>query len=279
MKHPKGVQRNSEMMKKNRSQKSSPAWLKTLKRLDVDIDQLNLNELMAFKNVDRYLNEPIKGSEEWQYLVHCFRYLTSYALLTIYAGKHPSLSRCWEELDKLFLHRKIFDDEVFVQSWIFCDFPLNVENKTILDFFEQFLKNSDALNHYQDFIDCMKVSRLGLYQEKFSSKKTIKFRELFTGKIVNVENVIPIFDKGEIFLTRLVEIRGKIYPFGDPKCWPKEYKSQLEDMITAKIFYFEGASIEEQYIQFMKYAGPYWMSCVVTDQECPILQPNHYSSY
>ncbi len=112
-----------------------------------------------------------------------------------------------------------------------------------------------------------------------SSKKTIKFRELFTGKIIKIENTIPEYESGEIFLTRLVEVGEKIYSFGDPKCWPKEYKLQLENMIKRKLFYFEAPSIEEQYEQFMKHAGPYWMSCVVTDEDCPILQPNHYLSY
>jgi hypothetical protein len=267
------------MKKKNKLKITSPAWLKTLKMLNVDTDKLSFNELMAFKDADRYLNSPVKGSKEWQYLIHCFRLLTSYSLLTIYERKYPTLSTCWEEMDELFLNREIFDDEVFIQSWVFCDFPIKNENKTIFNFFEQFLKDSGIIEDYQDFIDCMKNTRLGLYQEVMSSNKKIKFRELFTDEIINVENIILEYDKGEVFLIRLVEIRGKIYPFGDPKCWPKEYKSNLEDMIKAKVFYFKGASVEEQYIQFMKYAGPYWMSCVVTDQACPILQPNHYLSY
>ena len=87
------------------------------------------------------------------------------------------------------------------------------------------------------------------------------------------------YESGEIFLTRLVEIGGKIYSFADPKCWPKEYKLQLENMIINKLFYFEASSIEEQYEQFMKYAGPYWMSCVIPDQDFPILQPDHYLTY
>ena len=265
--------------KMKRKERSSP-WLEALKKLKVDPFQLELKELKAFKDVDRYLNKPIKGSKEWKYLIQCFRYLTSFALISIYEKRFPSLSNCWDELDRLFVHEEIFDDEVFVQSWIFCDFPINSEKGTVLDCFEKFVsENPDTLDVFKHFIDCMRKSRLGLYQEILSSKKIIKFRELFTGKIVMIQNTIPDYESGEIFLTRLVEIGEKTYSFGDPKCWPKEYKLQLEGLIQAKLFYFEASSIEKQYEQFMKLAGPYWMSCVVPDQDCPILQPDHYLTY
>ncbi len=267
-------------MKKRRIHKeSSPAWLDGLKRIKIDPSQLDFKELKAFKDADRYLNEPIRGPKEWEYLIRCFRFLSTFAFFTIYEKQFPPLSNCWEELERLFIHEEIFDDGIFVQSWIFCDFPFGTEKKAVIDYFEEFVAKTEVINHFQYFIDCMKTSRLGLYQEILSSKKTIKFRELFTGKIIKIENTIPVYNSGEIFLTRLVDIGGKIYSFCDPKCWPKEYKSQLENMVKAKLFYFEAPSIEEEYEQFMKYAGPYWMSCVVTDQECPILQPDHYLTY
>ena len=267
------------MKKRKTHQKRSPAWLEALKSIKIDPGQLDLKELKAFKDVDRYLNEPIRGTKEWEYLIRCFRFLTAFAMTTIYEKQFPSLSNCWEELEQLFIHEEIFDDEVFVQSWIFCDFPFGTEKETVVDYFEVFVEKSGALNNFQYFIDRMRDSRLGLYQEMFSSKKTIQFRELFTSKIIKIANTIPEYESGEIFLTRLVDIGGEIYAFSDPKCWPKEYKSELENMVKAKLFYFESPTIEEQYEQFMKYAGPYWMSCVVPDQECPILQPDHYLTY
>jgi hypothetical protein len=267
------------MEKNKNSDKRTPEWLKALKKMKVDPGQLSLKELSAFRDFDLYLNEPINGSTQFQYLMHSFRMLTSFALIEIYSENFDSLSRCWEELDRLFMNEKIFDDEVFVQSWIFCDFPYGPENQTALDYFEISIKESGLAENYQIFIDQMRKSRLGLYQEIMSSKKTIKLRELFTGNIVNINRSIEDYEKGEIFLTRLVEIGGEIYPFGDPKCWPKEYKLNLENMIKAKLFYFDAATIEKQYERFMKFAGPYWMSCVVQDQNCPILQPDHYLKY
>ena len=31
-----------------------------------------------------------------------------------------------------------------------------------------------------------------------------------------------------------------------------------------------------QYETFMRLAGPYWMSCVCSDQDAPVLAPDHH---
>ncbi|MCI5145757.1 MAG: hypothetical protein D3923_09545, partial [Candidatus Electrothrix sp. AR3] len=72
------------MKKRKLYQKQTPDWLQALKRLKIAPDQLNLKELKAFKDVDLYLNEPIRGPKEWEYLIRCFRFLTSFAFITIY---------------------------------------------------------------------------------------------------------------------------------------------------------------------------------------------------
>ena len=125
----------------------------------------------------------------------------------------------------------------------------------------------------------MRGSRFGLYQEILSSKKTTKFRELITGKTINTLRSIDHYEKGEIFLTRLVEYKGNIFQFGDPKCWPSNYKFQLENNIKNKLEFCEGKSIKEKYDNFMRIAGPYWMSCVTTNTSFPILEPDHYKDY
>src|SRR5674476_559946 len=59
------------------------------------------------------------------------------------------------------------------------------------------------------------------------------------------------------------------------RCW-----EELDRLfMNETIFYYDAANIEKQYERFMKFAGPYWMSCVVQDQNCPILEPNHYLKY
>jgi len=110
------------MEKNKKPDKRSTDWLKALKKMKVDTSRLSLKELSAFRDFDLYLNKPINGPVQFQYLLKSFRALTSFALTAIFTKSSDSLSRCWEELDRLFMNEPIFDDEVFVQSWIFCDF-------------------------------------------------------------------------------------------------------------------------------------------------------------
>jgi len=49
-------------------------------------------------------------------------------------------------------------------------------------------------------------------------------------------------------------------------------------MVKAKLFYFDAANIEKQYERFMKFAGPYWMSCVVQVKLSDI-GADHYLKY
>ncbi|MEW6709255.1 MAG: hypothetical protein AB1403_05465 [Candidatus Riflebacteria bacterium] len=125
----------------------------------------------------------------------------------------------------------------------------------------------------------MKNSRYGLYQESLSSKKVIKFTELISGNSIEVFRSIDEFEKGEIFLTRVVQLGEERYCFGDPSCWPKEHKKQLEAMIQQKLHFFSGKSRGEKFEKFMKHSGPYWMSCVVPDETMPIFSPDHYLTY
>lgn len=69
------------------------------------------------------------------------------------------------------------------------------------------------------------------------------------------------------------------FMFGNPKGFPQERKRQIEEMVRDKMCFFEPAPIPAAYETFMKLAGPYWMSCVTSDQDAPILDPDHYRTY
>jgi len=256
--------------------KGKPSWLQGI---PIDPSKLTLDELRNFKEADRLLTGPIEGPEGWAYFVRCFWFLTAFAMATIADNRFPSLTRCWNELEKFFMHEESFDDEIFVESWIFFDFPFGEKGQTLLDYFEDFLKQTDGGENFQYFIEQMKKSRLGLYQEILSGKYTIKFRELITGNTIKTFRNVEIYEKGEIFLTRLVEYEGDVYQFGDPKCWPKEFKFQVEGFAREKSSYFDGSNTEEKYIKLMKLGGPYWMSCVTSNPNFPILDPDHYLRY
>jgi len=59
----------------------STAWLKSLKKIGGDTEKLSFKELMAFKEADKYLNMPVTGTKEWQYLIKSFKLLTSFSFL------------------------------------------------------------------------------------------------------------------------------------------------------------------------------------------------------
>ena len=256
--------------------KRNKSWLD---RLPVDPRKLSFEELKDFKFVDKYLTESIDGPEGWSYCTRAFRFLTAFSMWCLYENKYPPFTKCWNELEKYFMNEEIFNDGVFVQAWIFINFPFGNNGETIIDYFSRSLENEFKNQDFDYFVNIIKESRLGLYQEILSSKKTTRFRELITGRVINTIRSVEHYEKGEIFLTRFVEYKGDIFQFGDPKCWPSEYRLQLENIVKDKLIYFDGKSVKEKYENFMRLAGPYWMSCVTSNTSFPILEPDHYKYY
>jgi hypothetical protein len=252
-------------------------WMKSL---PIDPGKLTFNELQNFKAAHKlFMGDDLEGPIAWQSYVRSFRFLSFFAMASIAENKFPPLTRCWNDLENNFMSDEIFDDELFIQSWIYFDFPLNAKGETLLDQFQIFIKEAGRSDEFQGFISEMKKSRLGLYQETSSTQQVTKFKELFTGNVLSTTRSVSEYGNGEIFLTRIVENKGEFFQFGDPKCWPKTYRGQIVDMVTNKLFYFDGNNELEEYEQFMKLAGPYWFSCVVTDTSIDIHSPDHYLTY
>ena len=95
---------------------------------------------------------------------------------------------------KTFLKDPTFDDGVFIESWIFFDFPLDIKGRTFLDEFELFLKEVNRQPSFKNFLDEMRKSLLSLYQETMSSSTVTKFKELFTGEIVSTIRCVPKYE-------------------------------------------------------------------------------------
>jgi hypothetical protein len=102
-------------------------------------------------------------------------------------NKYPALTRCWKDLEKLFMSDPAFEDGVFVQSWALMDFPFGPERQTALDYFEELLKGTEAGPRVQGFINEARKSRLGLYQDAGRTKTVANFRELIS----------PLEDEGD----------------------------------------------------------------------------------
>ena len=237
----------------------------------------SLEELRAAKQAHAFLTEEVSGPEGIAYYIRSFRYLLFFGIACIAEDKYPALTRCWKDLEKLFMSDPAFDDDVFIQSWVLMDFPFGPARQTALDYFEGFLKTTDVGPQFQRFVDDARRSRLGLHQDVMRTKKIAKFRELITGNVISAFPSVEEYGKGEILLTRTMAYGDQLFIFGNPKGFPKEAKNQIEDMVLDKLFYFEDeATPIAQYETFMKLAGPYWMSCVTKNDSVPILDPDHY---
>lgn len=238
-----------------------------------------LHELRAAKQVHAFLTENVPGPEQFAQYIRAFRYLMFFGIACVAEDKYPPLTRCWKDLERRFMRDPGFDDGVFVQSWVLIDFPFGPSGETALDYFEAFLKGTDAGSQFQPFIDAARKSRLGLHQDVMRTKKVAKFRELLSGKVIEAFPSVDDYGKGEILLIRAMTCGDQVFFFGNPKGFPKEKKEQIEDMVLDKLFDFEGDDPIAQYEAFMKLAGPYWMSCVCSDADAPVLAPDHYRTY
>jgi hypothetical protein len=259
--------------------KKKPQWHAMLPGQKVPA-AYSLDELRSAKRAHEFLTETIPGPPGIVSHIRGFRYLLFFGIACVAENKYPSLTRCWKDLDQLFMADPAFDDATFVQAWILIDFPFGPQQQAAVDYFEEFLKGTEFGPQFQGFIDEARRSRLGLHQDVMRTKQVAKFRELFTGRIIEAFPSVEEYGKGEILLVRTISAGNQVYLFGNPKGFPKEAKAQIEDMVIGKLFYFENHETPiEQYEAFMKLAGPYWMSCVTQNDATPILEPDHYQTY
>jgi hypothetical protein len=260
--------------------KPKPAWFSMLPG-GLDPSNFSLADLRSAKMAHTFLTERIDAPDSIAECIRAFRFLLFFGVVCVAEDKYPSLTRCWKDLDRLFMADPIFDDGVFVQSWILMDFPFGPKGETALDYFEEFLHGTDDAPKLRPFIDAARASRLGLHQDILRTKKVAKFRELLSSKVTEAFPFIEKYSKGEILLARMMTYKEQVFVFGDPKGFPKEQRTHIEDMVLDKLMIHSDPEEmpDVQYEKFMKLAGPYWMSCVTKNEAVPILEPDHYLTY
>ena len=243
----------------------------------------SLDELRAAKQAHRFLTEDVPGPPGIAGCIRAFRYLLFFGIACVAEDKYPPLTKCWNDLSRRFMHDPAFDEGVFVQSWILMNFPFGPARQTALDYFEEFLAGTVAAAELQPFLDAARRSRLGLHQDVLRSKKVDKFRELLSGKVTTAFPTIEAYGRGEILLVRTMVCGDLEFMFGSPRGFPKEAKDTIEDMVLDKLFLCDAVDPADdpvtQYATFMKLAGPYWMSCACSDEDAPVLSPDHYRTY
>ncbi len=109
--------------------KQKSAWHSILPR-GLPPSKFTLDELRTAKQAHAYLTERVQGPEGIAEYISTFRFLLLFGIACVAEDKYPPLTRCWKDLEKLFMSEAIFDDGVFVQSWILMDFPFGPEGQT-----------------------------------------------------------------------------------------------------------------------------------------------------
>ncbi len=253
----------------------------------IDLKKLSFEDYKNFKNfykILEHINNDLTGPHGFKIFYRLLHCLLFYGSCCIVENKFPSLSKCWKQLSSLFLETK-YSNEWLVHCWIFCDFPLNLITKEVfLDHYMNFCLKINGFPedyvHVKNFVTIMKNSRLGLYQEIASTNHTTKYMELFTNQIVTTVRSVSYYEPGEIFLTRIISYLGNNFTIHDACSYPATAKLQLVGMVENKLKLFANSKNGiTNYDNFMKLAGPYWMSCTHTNSKIPILSPDEYLNY
>lgn len=63
----------------------------------------SLEELRSAKRVHEFLTEPIPGPRGIASHIRAFRYLLFFGIACVVEDKYPALTRCWKDLEKLFI--------------------------------------------------------------------------------------------------------------------------------------------------------------------------------
>lgn len=263
-------------------------WEKILPE-GITVGDLTLDDCRNFKNIYelmKSIKNDVKGPEGYRIFYEFMHHLLFYAICCIEEKKFPSLNKCWDALSPLFLDSD-YDNDWLVFCWMFCDFPLNIKTKEVLlDHFTKFLSDMTDLppdfhKHLRNFYSIMKSSRLGLYQEILSTSKTTKYIELFTKNVISTVRSVPYYESGEIFLTRIVSYAGDSFSIHNSMNFPATLKNHVEGMVRNKMHFITSTKNEiADYEQFMKLAGPYWMSSThATAKSDQILSPDEYEFY
>lgn len=249
--------------------------------LPLPAEHFTLDELRDFKKLHAILEPPgLTAPPSVRETYRAFRFLHLFGLVLVDEGRFPALGRCWEDLHDRFSHFPIFEDEMFIEAWVFIDFPIDDSDRTVLDELEVFVaQQPEARAALGPFIEAARASRLGLHQEVVSTSRTTKFRELVTGRVTSTLRSVADYEPGEIFLARIIENRGDRFLLGDPKSFPAASRTLLLDTVTRRAELMPGATPAEKYEAFMRMAGPYWLSTVSGDDDDEILPPEHMLSY
>lgn len=247
------------------------------------VNDLTFEECRNFSQYYKALTRKFKGPISAQIFYRLNLHLATFGICCVMENRFPPVTRAHEVLAEHFINEDF--DEQMLMNWLFCDFPVERDgDKMVIDYFHDFMADIPRTDGEQQHVDAfckrLKKSRLGLYEEIQSTKKATRFKELFTGKVINTVRSVPDYEKGELFVGRIVGHLGDKFLIHDPRCFPPEHKEIVREMYAAKFHYIQETFDDaKDYDQFMRLAGPYTMSVTCGDPNVPIFSPDVYEEF
>jgi hypothetical protein len=223
--------------------------------------------------LDSYADRPAPVA----YGMRSYIILEMMAAAIIADGHYPAVQRCLDDLNKRFKNSSATDPEMIYMSWFYFNFPVCINGPSLA---EEILNRKPGLgDSIGSFLKAGIASRLGLYEVLSNAKGMCHLRELFTDREINLDQSFGKVSRGNLVLTRPIDLLGTQSAFGDIIELPAARREMIVDMVAAKMLRYFGAPTDiESYETMMRLAGPYWFSVVLSD-DGEILDPDHYLSY
>ncbi|MCK6574829.1 hypothetical protein L6V77_27475 [Myxococcota bacterium] len=219
------------------------------------------------------------GPREIGEFVRLFRLTGLFAHFAMAEKRFPILNRAWADLERFMKHPEA--DEFTATSWMFLDLPVTDDGRTVAEVFAAEI----APDHpeVKRFVDVVRASRYGLYADAGGTRSSHRLVELITRRRVSVMRGVDC-GPGELFWTRIIEWRGTRFMLGNTRGWPGRHREQVLDTLVGRIIEspWDGPGIpgDAAYEQFMRWAGPYWLSLFfIRSDDDPVLEPTHYETY
>lgn len=253
--------------------------LQHLKREKGSID-LPLDVLRQFQEFEKSFMATLESYEDnggdslATWAMQSFHKCEVLALAHAAQPEGTSLKRCFDFISEKFSKDPAFEDGVTLNSWVFFDFITQESGKPIAS---EALKTAPELS---EFIAPMLESRLGLFEVLNNDQTLIRVQEVFTNKVIDLDQDLPEVRAGNLIIARAVNFHGNNIIFGDYAEFPAEVKESLLDTVAGKIFSYcpEVDDLAVAYQEFMKQAGPYWFS-IICQIEGEIYDPDFYKSF
>lgn len=233
---------------------------------------INVTALKSLKQLKKIFKADVDAPGPFKQVLENWNKFRILAISSVVHDEYPALTKCWKHLQAE-LGEWAFDESM-IDAWCFFNFPCH-EGRS---FAQIFAKDEDSPEPLKEFAKELGETRLGLYQVVLGSGKFLRLKELLTGRVFEVHNIIDTPPAGEISLARLLPVGDKFMIFGSPSGFPGAYKDRLEDMLESKMLMYYGDG-DSAYEEHMTLSGPYWMSVVSENADVDILDPGYHERF